>query len=40
MTFDINSARQAIEKGEVKIKKGEGITHALMRAVDAENASK
>ncbi len=40
MPFDIESARQAITSGQVKIKKGEGIAHALMRVADQENASK
>jgi hypothetical protein len=40
MPFDIESARQAITSGQVKIKKGEGIAHALMRVVDQENANK
>ena len=40
MSFDINSARTAVQSGTIKIQKGEGITHALMRAADTANASK
>lgn len=40
MSFDIKLAREAIWKGNVKIKELEGITHALMRVADADNASK
>lgn len=40
MSFNITTAREAIQKGEIKIKKDEGITHALMRYVDSTNMNK
>lgn len=40
MPFDIDSARENIQKWEVTIKKWEGITHALLRVADPMNANK
>ncbi len=40
MSFNITTAREAVETWSIQIKKGEWITHALMRFADTENASK